>query len=121
MIYIKYQGMDFPVDFRMKPEGATEWIDPTTLTDIVVYAVDQANTIVEKFAYPARVDYQELEIIAEKVRLWMNRELTESLANKLIHFQVNYAQEQIGLENDEQHTIILSDQVKIIGVPKAEA
>lgn len=117
MIYIKYQGMDFSVDFRIKNPADNTYIDPATLVEISVYCVDQSGAIAEKFSYPEKEDYEILEIIDNTIRLWMKRSLTKELANKLLHFELNYAQENESLEDQIQRTIVLTDQVKIIGVP----
>jgi hypothetical protein len=47
----------------------------------------------------------------------MLKSLTKTLPDKLLHFEINYAEENLELENQTQRTIVLSDQVKIIGVP----
>jgi hypothetical protein len=109
--------MDFPVDFRIKNPADNTYIDPATLVEVSVYCVDQSGAIVEKFSLPEKVNYQLLTIIEDKVRLWMRKSLTKTLPDKLLHFEINYAEENLELENQTQRTIVLSDQVKIIGVP----
>jgi hypothetical protein len=117
MIYLKYQGSDFPVDFRIKNPADNTYIDPAALVEVSVYCVDQSGAIAEKFSLPEKEDYELLEIVEDSIRAWMKRQLTKTLAGKLLHFEINYAEENQELEDNKQRTIVLSDQVKIIGVP----
>lgn len=109
---IRYTGEDIPIDLTLQNDDGTA-IDPTTLDAIYVHLVDSSGETIEKYAEPAKVDYEPLEVDETKVRLWLQSALTAQLADKKLHIQLNIEEANATLDDGRQNTIALSDTLLI--------
>lgn len=117
----RYTGEDIAIDIVMNNDDGT-LIDPTTLDAIYVYIVDQDDQVVAKYADPEKVDYQPIEVTETKVRIWLQSDLTKTLAGKRLHIELNVEQANDDLDDSKQNSIVLSDELFIKDVPiKAES
>jgi len=109
---IRYTGEDIAIDIVLKDDEDVI-IDPTGLQAIYIYVIDQSGTAVAKYAEPEKAEYQALNVTAEKIRLWLQSDLTADLAGKKLHLELNIEEANEDLTDQKQNLIALSDVIII--------
>lgn len=112
MINTRYTGEDIPVDLTLKNDDG-EVIDPTTMIAIIIYLVGDKDAVLNKYKEPETEGYDTLEVTATYVRLWMQSDLTKTMANKKMKLQVNLQESAPELNDAFQNTIIVSEEFQI--------
>jgi hypothetical protein len=120
MATTRYTGEDIPVDITLKDDAGTV-IDPNTLTGIKVYVLDSDKNIILKGAEPQTTGFNPLILSETFVRLWLESDLTVTLANKKLYFEVAIFESESDLDDGIQTTIAVSETITMKDVKiKAE-
>jgi len=120
MATTRYTGEDIPVDITLKDDAGTV-IDPNTLTGIKVYVLDSDKNIILKGAEPQTTGFNPLILSETFVRLWLESDLTVTLANKKLYFEVAIFESESDLDDGIQTTIAVSEIITMKDVQiKAE-
>jgi hypothetical protein len=109
---IRYTGEDIAIDIVMNNDDGT-LIDPTTLDAIYVYLVNQDGNTVEKYAEPAKEGYEPITVTEAKASIWIQSDLTKTLAGNKLHIELNIEQTVEELSDRKQNSIVLSDEILI--------
>jgi hypothetical protein len=112
MITTRYTGEDIPVDLEFETDDHTP-IDPTSLLAIIIYLVGDKDVVLNKYKEPETEGYDTLEVTSTYVRLYMQSDLTKTLANKKMKLQVNLQESAPDLNDGFQNTIIVSEEFQI--------